>query len=259
MNKVKVRIIAILAALVLLITGTVVIVVSCVGNKAKSFSVNKTYVENVESNDYSVYVNFYTDFSEDLLFDSAWIKFKSFGKDTAEVRIHVSATNSLTGKATTGYLGNYGFNSTMDNGSNFGRPYDATEDNVGKWINIATNQPGANGAGGNYSTAQYKYFIVSVRGECVIDEIVFLCSEKDSNEYKKATLKVQDAGVIKTTDITSSYLDAGTWLTKSEYVDTAKNLLDDQNSFDVKKVSYGELTGTDTASKENKRYGIYAN
>ncbi len=245
-------------ALVLLMAtlmGVVCLTATACKGDPKAFSVYQTKEAGEVTNEFSTYVIFSTGFSADLLFDSAWVKFKSFDKNESEVRIHVSAVNSLTGKPSTGYLGNWGYSTS----TNFGRAYEANKDNAGKWLNIATNQPGSNGTGGNYSTAQYSYYIVAIKGVCEIEEIVFLCSEKDSTTYKVATVTVQDAGLVRTTDVTSTYLDEGTWLTKPTYKDSAPNLLDEQDSFDVKKVSYGEREGTDTESTQNKRYALYNN
>ena len=90
--------------------------------------------------------------------------------------------------------------------------------------------------------------------------MLFRSHEKDSEEYKLATLKVHDAGVIKVSDLsTNSKLDAGTWLTKEDYKSAAARLLDGQKKFDITKVSYGEREGDTTEAKNNRRYAVYAN
>lgn len=243
-------------ALILLFAAAAAACVLCTRDKTSSFPVSYPKIEGEVQKNYLVYVTFETEFSEDLLYDSAWVKFKSFGKGTDKVNVHVAASNNDTSAPYTGYLGNYGYTSVRNDGTEIGRSYEATKDNLNKWINVSTIQPGTSVSGGNVTTAQYRYYIVAIQGECEIEELVMLCHEKESEEYKLATLKVHDAGVIKVSDL-STRLDAGTWLTKEDYKSAAARLLDGQKKFDITKVSYGEREGDE--AKNNKRYAVYAN
>ena len=246
-------------ALILLFAAAAAACVLCTRDKTSSFPVSYPKIEGETQKNYLVYVTFETEFSEDLLYDSAWVKFKSFGKGTDKVNVHVAASNYDTSTPTTGYLGNFGYNTARNDGTEIGRSYEATKDNLNKWINVSTIQPGTSSSGGNATTAQYRYYIVAIQGECEIEELVVLCHEKESEEYKLATLKVHDAGVIKVSDVSTTKLDAGTWLTKEDYKSAAARLLDGQKKFDITKVSYGEREGNTSEAKNNRRYAVYAN